>query len=127
MKISKSIYFIFTFALTTLLSTTVLADDSFFEVGKTYLFTPRLDLVMKGKVVQVTPQEVVFTDRYILKASKAAMLAKNDDAKSAMIKSKAIVEYMKSKNKAALLEPSPLKDLPTSYSRSEMSASKIDE
>ena len=80
---------------------------------------------MKGKVVQVTDQEIVFTDRYILKHSKATTPAGND-AKAVTIKANAIAEYLKSKDKAHLLEASPLKDIPTSYSRSEMTAVKVE-
>ena len=39
----------------------------------------------------------------------------------------AIAEYLKSDKKQSLLEASPIKDIPTSYSRSEMTAIKIDE
>lgn len=101
------------------------ASDSFFEVGKTYLFIGRSDVAMKGRVAQVTDQEIVFTDRYILKHSKATTPAGND-AKAVAIKAAAIAEYIKSKDKASLLEASPLKDIPTSYSRSEMTAVKVE-
>ena len=81
MKISKMIRVVSIFMLTSLLSTVVLAADSFFEIGKTYLFTPRMNIVMKGTVTQITNNEIVFTNRYILKASKASAAIKNDDAK----------------------------------------------
>jgi hypothetical protein len=110
-----------------LLATATFAADSFFEVGKTYLFTPRFDIVMKGKVVQVTDQEVVFSNRYALKASKAAARVVNDDVKSRDIKGKAIMAYLKSNDKASLLESNELKDVPVSYSRSNMTAIKLDE
>jgi hypothetical protein len=82
-------------------------------------------MVMKGTVTQLTDHEIVFTDRYILKASKATT-AKGNDAKAVAINANAIAQYLKSKNKESLLEASPLKDIPTSYSRSEMTAVKVD-
>ena len=121
MKIAKS--FFSSLLLTSMLSTTAFAND-FFEVGKTYLFIPRVDVVMKGKVVQVTDQEIVFTDRYVLKASK---IAKGNDEKAAKLNRAAIAEYLSSKNKASLLEEIQLKNVPISYSRSAMTAIKIDE
>jgi hypothetical protein len=126
MKISKLIHATI-FALTAiLLSSSVFAGDSFFEVGKTYLFTPRMNLVMKGTVAQVTDHEIVFTNRYILKASKASAQVKDNDAKAVALRGAAIAEYLKSDKKQSLLEASPIKDIPTSYSRSEMTAIKID-
>lgn len=104
-----------------------LAADEFFEVGKTYLFVPRINMVMKGTVKQVTDHEIVFTNRYVLKESKAAATVTNDDAKSGKIKSLAMANYLKSTNKAALLESGPLKDVPTSYSRGALTAIKVDE
>lgn len=108
-----------------MLSSAVFASDQFFEVGKSYLFTPRLNMVIKGTVTQITDQEIVFTDRAILKASKAAATITNDDMKSGKIKSEAIAEFMKSKNREALLEPSAYKG-PISYSRSALTAVKIE-
>lgn len=121
---SKSFYFIL-FLLTAIASTNLLAADQFFEVGKSYLFTPRLSMVMKGTVVQITDQEIVFTNRYILKASKASANVK-DEAKGVAMRGAAVAEYLKSDKKQSLLEPSVIKDVPTSYSRSEMTAIKLD-
>ncbi len=108
-----------------MLSSAVFASDQFFEVGKSYLFIPRLNMVFKGTVTQITDHEIVFTDRATLKSSKAAATVMNDDVKSGKIKSDAIMEFMKSKNREALLEPSAYKG-PISYSRAEMTAIKID-
>src|SRR3990167_5652252 len=105
MKISKPLRFISTFLLTSILSTAAFSADSFFQVGKNYLFMGRFDLVMKGKVTQVTDQEIVFTDRYILKASKPTT-ARMNDSTAVAIKSNAIADYLKSNNKASLLEAS---------------------
>jgi hypothetical protein len=126
MNTSKFICLISTFALNLILSTTALAAESFFEVGKTYLFTPRMNLVMKGTVVQVTDQEIVFTNRYILKASKASAQIKDNDAKAVALRGAAIAEYLKSDKKQSLLEASPIKDIPTSYSRTDMTAIKVE-
>lgn len=126
MKLSKLSFKISAIALAGMISTTAFATNAFFEVGKSYLFIPRMDLVVKGTVTQVTDHEIVFTDRYLLKASAAAVNADNDDAKSGRTKSAAIAEYLKSNNKEALLEEGPLSHIPTSYSRSEMTAIKLD-
>ncbi|EKD70456.1 MAG: hypothetical protein ACD_46C00531G0006 [uncultured bacterium] len=112
--------------LATFLANTAFAADQFFEVGKTYLFVPRMNIVMKGTVTQVTDNEIIFTNRYILKASKASANVKNDDAKAVAIRGAAIAAYLKSDKKDSLLEASPIKDIPTSYSRSEMTAIKIE-
>lgn len=98
----------------------------FFEVGNTYIFVPRVNMVMKGKVVKITGQEIVFINRYILKESIPGVNI-SDDHKSGVIKSQAIVNYMKSTNKASLLEASALKDVPISYSRGALTAIKVDE
>lgn len=117
-------------AVTTLAlaSSVSFAGGEFFEVGKTYLFVPRLNMVMVGTVAQVTDHEIVFTDRMLLKASKAAATVMNDDAKSGKIKAQAIADYLKSDKakRAAMVESGPLKDVPTSYSRAEMTAMKVD-
>jgi len=117
-----------TLSLVSLLSATVFAADQFFEVGKSYLFVPRLDLVMRGTVTQITDQEIVFTDRALLKASKATANVANNDAKSGAIKSAAIMEYLKSDKakRETLVEASTMKNIPTSYSRSALTAIKID-
>ncbi len=122
MKLSNQLAAI---AIISVISSATFAAGQFFEVGKSYLFVPRLNMVFKGTVTQVTDQEVVFKDRAILKASKAAATVQNDDAKSGSIKSEAIAEFLKSKNREALLDPS-LVNAPVSYSRSELTAIKID-
>lgn len=116
-------------AILALASTVSFAADEFFEVGKTYLFVPRLNMVMVGTVSQVTDHEIVFTNRSLLKASKAASTVMNDDAKSGKIKANAIADYLKSDKtkRAAMVESGPLTDVPTSYSRAEMTAMKVDE
>lgn len=126
MKISRMMRKLSTAALIGLLSSTAIAADQFFEVGKSYLFVPRLDFVMKGTVTQITDQEIVFTDRSILKASKATANVKNNDLKSAAIKSAAIAEYIKSDKKESLLESGALKNVPVSYSRGALTAFKLE-
>jgi hypothetical protein len=115
-----------TVILLSFMSCAAFAADQFFEVGKSYLFVPRIGVVMKGTVTQITDQEVVFTDRSILKASKASDKIKNDDAKAANINGAAIAAYLKSDKRESLLEACALKNIPTSYSRSEMTAVKIE-
>lgn len=109
-------------------STATFAGSEFFEVGKTYLFVPRLNMVMLGTVSQITDHEIVFTNRSLLKQSKAAATVMSDDAKSGKIKSMAIANYLKSDKdqRAKMIESGPLKDVPTSYSRAEMTAMKVD-
>lgn len=104
------------------------AGGEFFEVGKTYLFVPRLNMVMVGTVTQVTDHEIVFTHRSLLKDSKPAATVMNDDAKSGKIKALAIANYLKSDKdkRAQMIESGPLTDIPTSYSRAEMTAMKVD-
>lgn len=126
MKLSKIIMKLSAVTLVGFLSSTAFAAEEFFEVGKTYLFTPRMNLVMKGTISQITDHEIVFTNRSILKASKASAAIKNDDAKAVAIRGAAIAEYLKSDKKDSLLVASPLKDVPTSYSRSEMTAVKVE-
>jgi len=111
-----------------LASNVAFAGGEFFEVGKTYVFVPRLNMVMVGTVTQVTDHEIVFTNRMLLKESRAAATVMNDDAKSGKIKSLAIANYLKSdkEKRAALVESGPLKDVPISYSRAEMTAMKVD-
>jgi hypothetical protein len=109
-----------------LATTTLYASDQFFVVGKSYLFVPRLNMVMKGTVTQVTDHEIVFTDRSVLKASKVPASANNDDVKSGKIKSTAIADYLKSDKKESLLDSGPLRNVAVSYSRSEMTAIKLD-
>lgn len=115
-------------AVLVLVSSATFAGGEFFEVGKTYLFVPRLNMVMVGTVSQVTDHEIVFTNRMLLKESRAAATVMNDDAKSGKIKSQAIANYLKSDNEKRLtmVESGPLKDVPTSYSRAEMTAMKVD-
>ena len=125
MKPSSIINKLSAIALIGFLSGTAFASDQFFEVGKSYLFVPRINMVMKGTVTQITDQEVVFTDRSILKSSKVPASAQNDDSKSAAIKGAAITEFLKSKNREALLEHSKYAG-PISYSRSALTAIKID-
>lgn len=119
---------LFAAAVLILVSTISFAGDEFFEVGKSYLFVPRLNLVILGTVTQVTDHEIVFTNRMLLKESKAAATVMNDDAKSGKIKSQAIANYLKSDKakRATLVEAGPLTDIPTSYSRAEMTAMKVD-
>lgn len=119
---------LFAAVLLVLASTVSFASDEFFEVGKTYLFVPRLNLVMVGTVTQITDNEIVFTNRMLLKDSKPAATVMNDDAKSGKIKSEAIANYLKSdkQKRATMVEAGPLKDIPTSYSRAEMTAMKVD-
>lgn len=109
-------------------STVTCAGGEFFEVGKTYLFVPRLNMVMVGTVAQVTDHEIVFTNRSLLSESKAAATVMSDDAKSGKIKSLAIANYLKSdkEKRAKMIESGPLKDVPTSYSRAEMTAMRVD-
>lgn len=109
-------------------STATFAGGEFFEVGKTYLFVPRLNMVMVGTVAQVTDHEIVFTNRSLLSESKAAATVMSDDAKSGKIKSLAIANYLKSdkEKRAKMIESGPLKDVPTSYSRAEMTAMRVD-
>ena len=115
-------------ALLALLSSVTFAGGEFFEVGKTYLFVPRLNMVMIGTVTQITDHEIVFSNRSVLKQSKAAATVMSDDAKSGKIKSMAIANYLKSDKakRAVMIESGPLKDVPTSYSRAEMTAMKVD-
>lgn len=47
-------------------STVFAGENLFFEVGKTYLFIPRIGVVERGIVIKVTDQEVVFNDRSLL-------------------------------------------------------------
>lgn len=112
--------------LFSLIANSALAAE-FFEVGKTYLFVPRLNMVMKGTVTQVTDHEIVFTNRYVLKASRVPANLANDDVKGGKIKSDAIAAYLKSDKKATLVEAGQLKDVPTSYSRAALTAIKLDE
>lgn len=111
-----------------LASSVSFAGNEFFEVGKTYLFVPRLNMVMVGTVSQITDHEIVFTNRMLLKESKSAATVMNDDAKSGKIKSQAIANYLKSdkEKRVSMVESGPLKDVPTSYSRAEMTAMKVD-
>lgn len=126
MKLSTMLTKLSAVLLLGFMSCAAFASDQFFEVGKSYLFVPRIGVVMKGTVTQITDQEIVFTDRSILKASKASDKIKNDDAKAANIKGFAIAQYLKSDKRESLLEPCALKNIPTSYSRSEMTAVKIE-
>ena len=126
MKLSSICLKLFGVILIGFMSCAAFASDQFFEVGKSYLFVPRVDVVMKGTVAQITDHEIVFTDRYILKASKASSQIKNNPAKAANINGTAILEYMKSDKKDSLLEATALKNVPTSYSRSEMTAVKLE-
>lgn len=87
---------------------------AFFETGKTYLFIPRIDVVIKGTVVEVTDHEVVFTDRHVLKASKSG----------GRQKIAAVKAYLDSDNKQSLLERSIITQ-DVSYSRAHMSAIKL--
>ncbi len=124
MKLTTPLRTLTTLTLTCLIASTAFAAEQFYEVGKSYLFVPRINMVLKGTVTQITDQEIVFDDIAVLKASKAAANVR-DDAKSGKIKSEAVVAFLKSKNRDALLEPRGF-SAPTSYSRSALTAVKID-
>ena len=113
----KKILNTLTLASTLLLASAAMASDAFFEVGKSYLVIPRIDVVIKGTVTQVTDQEVVFKDHYELTTSKPG----------GSYKSTAIKEYLNSKDKASLLERTSLTDTPISYSRANITAIELDE
>ena len=72
--------------------------------------------MIKGTVVEVTDHEIVFTDRYVLKASKAGGAKKKVAVKA----------YLDSDNKQSLLERSIITQ-DVSYSRAHMSAIKLAE
>ena len=98
------------------------AANSFYQVGKQYLFVPRLSLVEMGTVVQVTPQEVVFDNLYTVNNSTSNPSKKDSGKKH----SNAIYRYLHSKDRAKLLTPSSLGEhVRVSYSRANLSGVEV--
>lgn len=103
------------------------ASHSFFEKGSCYIFVPRHDFASKGEVVMVTPQEVVFKNVKVI-VSTGEEDSSSDSLKAIMKKDKLLDEYVKSKDRSKYEAPVPYGNSETrfSYSRSEMTASKLD-
>ncbi len=80
-------------------SGTIQNNQEFYQVGKNYLFIPRINQVEKGRVVLVTSQEIVFSKRFVLIHS---IFPKTSRHRSA------ISEFLHSKNRNKLLKKKTL-------------------
>ena len=96
----------------------------FFEIGQCYLFLPGHDHISKGKVVNITPHEIVFDDIVIL--HETMNLEGETETIRIMQKADTIKRYIDSQNRTKHETGYPLTGTPISYSRSEMAAIKLD-
>ena len=98
-------------------------SESFFEVGKCYVFMPRINAFNMGEVVQVTPQEVVFKNIY-----RVTNVVKDDaDPKAKIEQYQKLVDFINSKDRTQYLKNTiPGFNPVFSYSRGEMGAIELD-
>lgn len=87
----------------------------FYEKGQYYLIITRIDAVKHCKLVELAPQEAVFLDCAVLKGSRHA----------GMNKGAVMEKFIKSTDRLALLEANPLKNIPVSYARANITALKL--
>ncbi len=90
-----------------------LASDKFFVKGSCYLFTARSNVWSAGKVVSVTPQEVVMSDLVRVFVQTGDFLKVQD---------KVLGAYINGSNRA-YISKTPMREV--SYSRSAMTAIKL--
>lgn len=116
--------------LTTTLSLGVASSSfasGFYDVGECYAFIPRVDALIIGKVVEVTPGEVVFKN-YGRIWPKDNTSAGTTELQQVHEKGDALEAYMKassSERKKMLINSSKMGQYPLAYSRAALTSIKI--
>ena len=103
-------------------------SNDFYQVGKCYLFLPRLDAFVYGKISKLTDHEIVFTDKNLVYSQKISLIL-YDSHMTVEQKDKAMLEEL-NHQKAVLNDfmsgkmklPNTYTTTETAYSRAEMTA-----
>lgn len=107
-------------------------SDSFAQIGQCYIYTPRIDSFVAAEVTQVTSQEIVFKNRFVVWPTAKTPDGLTNDTKFMKLRQadlqKTVADYIASKNRQQKDTGVNDKSLPNivSYSRGAITMIPLD-